>query len=568
MDEWILGVHAGHNSSAVIANGKGIVFGIQEERLSREKNHWGFPHQAVQHCLHQAGIEADDLSTVAVGRLQQVMRPHTRSDVLKSFARHQNLWGRMRQRFLMPAVMRMAPTWGQRGLRTALRQAGILPTTPLRFWQHHRSHATTAYYGLRHDPHQPYLVITADGSGDGLSSSARIMGGGQERVICEAPVADSLGALYAWVTFVCGFVPFEHEYKLMGMAAYASEAAAQEHAQIFADFLAFDGDDLVFRRRTRSRIANHSDALFEALRGKRFDHICAGLQLFTEEMLAQWVAGLVRRTGVASVLAGGGVFMNVKANQRIAALPEVESFEAFPSCGDETLPFGAVWSCQAENNASDLNVAPMEHFYWGDNICEVEARAAASTSGCTFWRPSHMAEAVAELLAEGHPVARCSGAMEFGARALGNRSILADPKAYRVVGQINRMVKKRDFWMPFAPMMRAQESATYIKNPKKLRSPYMMMTFDAQENYPEFVAAVHNADQTCRAQMLERDQNTDMDDILQAFKQKTGRGVVLNTSFNMHGSPIVRTAQDALDVFLNTGLRHLQVGPYLVSKDA
>jgi carbamoyltransferase len=156
--------------------------------------------------------------------------------------------------------------------------------------------------------------------------------------------------------------------------------------------------------------------------------------------------------------------------------------------------------------------------------------------------------------------------MEFGARALGNRSILADPKNPDVVRVINRMVKKRDFWMPFAPMVLAERQHEYLVNPKNLRSPYMMMTFDTTDKVGEMIAAAHGADLTCRPQILERDRNPDMYEILKRFEAITGRGVVLNTSFNLHGYPIVRTAAEAVDVLKSSGLEHLQVGPYLVSK--
>jgi carbamoyltransferase len=156
--------------------------------------------------------------------------------------------------------------------------------------------------------------------------------------------------------------------------------------------------------------------------------------------------------------------------------------------------------------------------------------------------------------------------MEFGARALGNRSILADPRSQDVVRVINRMVKKRDFWMPFAPMVKTERQLDYIQNPKGLRSPFMMMTFDTKENFRDLIAAVHNADLTCRAQILSREQNPPVYDILTAFEHRTGSGIVLNTSFNLHGYPIVRTAEDALGVLRDSGLEYLQVGNYLVHK--
>ncbi len=218
-------------------------------------------------------------------------------------------------------------------------------------------------------------------------------------------------------------------------------------------------------------------------------------------MLCTWTANAVRATGVRRVVAAGGVFMNVKANKRIGELPEVESFEAFPSCSDETLSIGAYY-LEAGRRFGGDKLPPLAHFYLGDDLDCAESKGAVESSGFQFQRPSDMAAVIADLLVQGQPVARCAGPMEFGARALGNRSILADPRNQDVVRVINQMVKKRDFWMPFAPMIMDDRQDEYLQNPKRLPSPYMMMTFDTRENFREMIAAVHNADLTCRAQLL------------------------------------------------------------------
>jgi carbamoyltransferase len=399
-----------------------------------------------------------------------------------------------------------------------------------------------------------------------LCATVRVWGRGQCREIALTPDADSLGAIYSWITYGMGFVPLEHEYKLMGMGPYASDRAAEETAKVFTRYLGLDDTGLKFRRKTRRRTNDFYDLIERELRGKRFDYICAGLQRFTEDLLCQWIANAVRATGVRKVLAAGGVFMNVKANKRISELPEVDSFEAFPSCGDETLSLGAYY-LEAAKQYGDEHVPPLSNFYLGDAPGDDEIEAAIREYGYEAERPADIADRVADLLAQGHPVARCAGPMEFGARALGNRSILADPRAQDVVRVINRMVKKRDFWMPFAPMVKASRQHDYVINPKQLHSPYMMMTFDTKSNFRDLIAAVHNADLTCRAQILEPRQNPEMHAILDAFERRTGSGIILNTSFNLHGFPIVRTAAEALDVLRDSGLEYLQLGNYLVSKN-
>ena len=410
-------------------------------------------------------------------------------------------------------------------------------------------------------------MFTCDGAGDGVSATVSIQGNGQRRELARTHWDDSLGALYSWTTFAMGFVPLEHEYKLMGMAPYASDKAANDMAQVFHGYLGLDETGLAFKRKTSERINDIGQILAEDFRGKRFDWICAGLQRFTEELLSEWVSNVIAQTGIKKVVAAGGVFMNVKANKVIAELPELEYFEAFPSCGDETLPMGAYYQ-EASEKYGDGEVKPLTHFYFGDDpvVSEEETEKVLKDSGFSYYRPDDIADEVAKLLVEGKPLARCAGAMEFGARALGNRSILADPSNQDVVRVINQMVKKRDFWMPFAPMMKKDRQHDYIENPKNLNSPYMMMTFDTKPNFKELIAAVHNADLTCRAQLIEESHNEDMYKILQAFEKRTGRAVILNTSFNLHGFPIVRTAQEALYVLENSGLEYLQVGPWIVHK--
>ncbi len=564
MPRYILGLHASHNASACIGDENGLIFAIQEERLRGEKNYWGFPRMALAACLDRAGIKPSDLLATAYGSNEVICRYHSRDDVLHAYRRQATLSGKLRQRVLVPLVTTVRPNFGQGRLRTLLSEAGFADTT-VSHYDHHLTHAATAYFGLRRSPDEKYLILTCDGAGDNVSASVRVWGGGKCDDVAVTHTGDSLGAVYTWVTYGMGFVPLEHEYKLMGMGPYASDKAAEETAKIFHRYLQLRPDGLGFQRGTWRQTHFIHECLERDLRGMRFDYICAGLQRFTEDLMCDWVRQAVRATGVHKVMAAGGVFMNVKANKRIAELPEVESFEAFPSCGDETLSIGAYY-LEAAKQFGEASVPALEHFYLGDTPRDDDVLESLKKSGFHYERPQDMADAVAQLLAEGHPVARCAGPMEFGARALGNRSILADPRSQDVVRVINRMVKKRDFWMPFAPMVMAERQHDYIQNPKHLRSPYMMMTFDTRENFRELIAAVHNADLTSRAQILSREQNPAMYDILEAFERRTGGGIVLNTSFNLHGFPIVRTADDALGVLRDSGLAYLQLGDYLVRK--
>ena len=564
MSRYILALHAGHNSSALIGDETGIQFAIQEERLTREKNYWGFPKNSIAACLEAVGASPSDLACVAYGGHQVLSRYHSRDDVMQAYSRQESLLGKIRQRVAMPLMLAVRPNYGQSQLGEDLAAVG-LGDLPIAHHDHHLCHAASAYYGLRRDPNERYTVLTADGSGDGACATVHEFGAGEHREVARTAWEHSLGALYSWVTYSMGFVPLEHEYKLMGMAPYASEKATEQAREIFEAYLGESKDGLGFARRTARRTNDLGDLIHADIRGKRFDHVCAGLQKFTEDLLCRWADRAASETGNSRLLAAGGVFMNVKASKSIAELDNVEDFEAFPSCGDETLPFGAFW-LEAAQRYGDANVAPLRDLYLGDDLDPDDTEAEVRGSGFAADRPDDMAAALAELLTSGRPVARCTGRMEFGARALCNRSILADPANSDVVRIINQMVKKRDFWMPFAPVILEEHQDDYIHNPKRLRSPYMMMTFATKDNFRELIAAVHNADLTCRAQILSKEHNPEMHAIAEAFRERTGRGVLLNTSFNLHGFPIVRTAAEALEVFGNSGLTHLQVGNWLVHK--
>ena len=562
----LLGIFDGHNASAGVYVEDRVVSLLQEERLVRVKNHYGLPEQAVAEALRLAGVTAAEVDRVCCAS-RYVSAPRGPRWATESFeARYRGGLSRSTRRWITGsrAYRRHRARQRMEERRSAIAALGFAPEK-VSFCDHHEGHAATAYHGLRRDE-GPYLVLTLDGGGDGLSGSVWI--GCDGRLECHEtiPQADSLGEIYAVTTHLLGFTPLEHEYKLMGMAPYADPRYAEPAARIYDGYLGFDGErPMRLRRLVSEPLSEVGPRLERDLGRTRFDSVCAGLQLFTERILCEWVRRCVQQTGVGRVLGAGGVFMNVKANKAVSELAEVESFEAFPSCGDESLPIGACYL-----GARDLGArpAPIEHCYLGNDLSPQECRQAVAEAGdqVTVEEPLDMADRVAQILADGEVVARAAGPMEFGARALGNRSILADPRNQDVVRVINRMIKKRDFWMPFAPVVLRRRAAAYFTNPKDLPSPFMMNTFDSTDQRQQFMAAVHNADLTARPQLVEDGQNPEYEAILERFGERTGRHVLLNTSFNLHGHPIVCSAADAMGVLLESGLRRLVLGPLLVTK--
>lgn len=563
----ILGIHNGHNASICVIRDGRVAYMVQEERIRYEKNHEGFPTQSVKQALRTLDLSPDQIDVVAFATRASVPITRTREQTLEGFRRLLTLRGMARM-----AAIRLMGGKGPyaklaRGLtlrRQHLADCGI-DNAEVRLYGHHHCHAATAYYAMREDPIRPYLILTLDGAGEKNCATVSIAKEGRINRIAQTSINHSMGSLYALVTFLMGFVPYEHEYKLMGMAPYCSPEHAERAAAIFHDLVELRPDGLGFRKKGLFPTQMLMRHLQKKMRGVRFDTLSGGIQKFTEELMVRWARNCVKHTGIDRLLCGGGVFMNVKANKLILELPEVAHLGVAPSCGDESNSFGAAALAYAEE-ADHADLQRWEGIYFGDDVDERESEALLRQEGLPFTRPADIELEIAKLATAGHPVARCRGRMEFGARALGNRSILADPSRLDGVRVINQMIKKRDFWMPFAPLMLQERMDDYLVNPKRTESPHMMLTFDTKATFPRFIAAVHNADLTARAQTLRESQNPDLYRCLKHFERLTGEGVILNTSFNLHGYPICRGPGEALHVFTNSGLEYLALGPFLVSK--
>jgi carbamoyltransferase len=393
--------------------------------------------------------------------------------------------------------------------------------------------------------------------------------------VAAVPESESIGNIYAMITFLMGMVPLEHEYKLMGMAPYASEKSSRAVYDLFRGLVEFRGDDpLVWERRNGCPETYYSYDFFrELLQLKRFDAVCGGLQLFTEDMLATWAQAAIRKTGIRKVALSGGCFMNVKANKIIMELPEVEDLWIMPSCGDESSAMAACWYWHAQESLAHNNgpgTQPLADVYLGPEWSRADEERALQAFKAGDWleveSEGDLEARAAQLLAQGEVVARSKGRMEFGARSLGNRAILADPTKPEVIRIINEMIKSRDFWMPFAPSMLEERAGDYIVNPKNIRAPYMILCFDTTERVQDLPAAIHPYDRTARPQLVSREWNPGYHHLISEFQKLTGRGVVLNTSFNLHGYPIANTPEDALGVLKHSGLDHLLLGSFLVHK--
>ncbi len=587
----VLGVNETHCATAAVLVDGRVVGCASEERFSRLKNDAGYPRRAIDALLAELGLAPGSIDVVALAGARAAA-PEWLNRVLHDEAYAREYYGvawpsrgralRRRVRKLGARFGLMDASRGKFGIPQSERLARVsghlaIPASRIVCLDHHACHAAAAYYGsgwsAADSGDQGALVLTNDNSGDGLCATAST-GRGLELTRHEAASSapGSLGAFYSFVTLALGMKFGEHEYKVMGLAPYAPEARAGDAERALREV--FDLDEGSPARFRWLAAGERYPLLVRATLGQRFDWVAGGAQRLLEDVLARWVRLMQRRHGGSRLALGGGVFMNVKANMLLAGEDWLEDLFVFPSCGDESNAVGAAYlaylkECGRRGEAA--SVAPFGPAYLGPSVTDEHAEAVIRDRKLEgrFKVGFHdrIEERIAELLVSDGVVARCAGRMEFGARALGNRSILANPTDHRVVGIINRMIKNRDFWMPFAPTILAERADDYLVNPKRLRSPYMMLAMPTRADAREaLAAAIHPQDATARPQILDASWNPEYHAVIAEFQRRTGVGAVLNTSFNLHGEPVVCTAGDAVDTFERSGLPHLALGHFLVSK--
>jgi len=557
----ILGIHDGHNASACLLEDGVLTWAVQEERYTHVKNQPGIPVNAMREILSHV----DEIDQVALASYF-IHEPewYTRQDFWEYTKRDYYI-----NKLVWPFKKRIDPYFRNR-LETRVKRLSKTLTsldrdvdsrfiTPV---EHHLCHAAAAYYGSHHPPGEPVTVLTADGSGDGLS--ATLSYGDEEGQLHRVSTSDrnaSIGQVYSVTTYILGFRPWEHEYKLMGLAPYSQ--VDEELLTQLLKLITVDKDSFVANKANMKFLYDYLTRLY---RRKRFDHVCATLQKWFEVMMTLWVS----QEPEGLFACGGGDFMNVKANQVLAQLPNVSDLFVFPSCGDESTSIGAAYHVYAQDRVDHgihpkNAITPITSLALGSPASHDYTEYVLEKSGFEWWREKHPERYVVDVLRKMSIVARCSSRMEFGARALGNRSILCDASNLMLKHELNRQVKHRDFWMPFAPSMRDEDAPFFLDNPKHLQAPYMVLAFDSTDSGRRHLqAAMHPYDYTVRPQVVEK--GNDYYNLLNRWHRQSGSGAVLNTSFNRHGWPICRTADDALWTLENTGLQHLIIDNYVVVK--
>jgi len=582
----VLGISETHCATAALLRDGAIIGCASEERFTRLKNDAGYPRLAVDALLRDAGVAPSQIDLVCLAGRRAYAREWMNRVLHDRDYAHRYYGVRLDERraglgrtarklgarlgLSEPAAGKFTLSESERlGLVTGHLGLGSQRIVTL---DHHACHAAAAYFGAPYDG-APALVLTNDNSGDGLCATASTAAGTTlERREASPSAPGSLGSFYSFTTLLLGMKFGEHEYKVMGLAPYAPAAAVERAAVALGEVFGFE-DATPARFAWRRRGARYR-LLAEAALGARFDAVAGAAQQIVEATLLRWARLMRQRYGGERLALGGGVFMNVKANGLLAAEDWVRELFVFPSCGDESNAVGAAYLGYVELCARagvPAKPAPFGPAYLGPDIDdgEVETVIRARDVGARHHvsEPARLDERIADLLVSDGVVARCAGRMEFGARALGNRSILANPSDHRVVRVINHMIKNRDFWMPFAPSVLREREGDYLVNPRGLTSPYMMLAFPTNpKRRDEIVAAIHPQDFTARAHVVDEAWNPGYHRVIREFERRTGIGAVLNTSFNLHGEPLVGSPADAIDTFERSGLPHLALGRFMISK--
>lgn len=578
-----LAIHYGHNCTVGLSIDGQIVCLLSEERICRLKNAVGFPFQALRHVV-DTWLDGDIANADHIGIVDGTGRgaawlkrngiePRRYLDYY--WKDKEKIWSRATspvtagvrgglRTLLHPVISGLQG----RGAREEVLAKTDLDFSKVAFFDHHTSHAASAAYFSPVMDGGDWLIFTLDAEGDGLSSTVSLFRNGRFERISENNNVVSLGYLFAETTAYLGMKSNEHEFKLMGMAPYAEPEQVDRLAKQLEALMWLKSDGSFASSVPSWDFLPHLMRLYAF---ERFDVISGAIQKLTEDLVCRWVEFWVAKTGVSRVGVSGGVFMNVKAAKKLSESDCLETLFVVPSASDESLPIGVLW--QLARNAR-IPVRPVEDLYLGRGFdrAYVEAMIVRDNliedfSVERFTNDDALAERVAGLLADDVIVARCCGREEWGARALGNRSILCNPSSFQNIERLNSKIKCRDFWMPFTPSVLDEDLSKYALNPRDLFAPYMAITFDSTPlARKHLAAAVHPRDFTMRPQAVTRNWNPEYHRLISAFRAKTGIGGVLNTSFNLHGEPNVSTPEDAIRTVRNSGLEYVLIGHALFRK--
>ncbi|MGH9371577.1 MAG: carbamoyltransferase C-terminal domain-containing protein [Vicinamibacterales bacterium] len=561
----VLGIWDGHDSGAALLQDGRLTVAVNEERLTRRKLEVRFPARSIHACLAHAGLRPELVDLVAISTF----------DPAKTLGRW---WPGSRERYYAVRRRKTRPgalswltrdikyrmtEWSPGPVSKALSHFAIrqqlarhrLSGAELRLVDHHEAHAAGA---ARAADFAPCAVLTIDGLGDGASASISVFRDGRLKRVATSPARHSLGVFFEHVTNLLNMRELEDEGKVMALADYAAPIADDDNPLIR---LIRVREGIIETERpghalkpTLARIHwQYANEQFAYLAQRAVEHTCVAL-----------ARDAVRLTGVGRLALAGGVVSNVKATRRVRLLPDVEDVYVFPHMGDGGLALGAAVAATMQSGERvDLTLECLD-LGLGYDLPAIET--ALRAGGFTAQRVPNLAVRVADLLDAGRIVMWFQGRMEYGPRALGNRSVLARPDRPELRDRLNLVLKQRVWYQPFCPSMLASEGPRLLADWDGGRNRSMTMAYQVSACCRSRLAGVTSVDGTCRPQFVRDDDRGEFAELLREARRRWDVGAVLNTSFNIHGEPLVCSPADAIDVFVRSGADALAIGPFLVTQ--
>ncbi|HEV7991855.1 MAG TPA: carbamoyltransferase [Gemmatimonadaceae bacterium] len=587
--EYVLGISAYyHDSAACLLRDGEIVAAASEERFSRKKGDERFPKHTVDYCLRQAGITLSDITHVGfydkpLVKFERILETYlaVAPAGFKSFLRAGPLW--VKEKLFTDRQLRQALD-GYEGL--------------LLYAEHHESHAASAFYP---SPFEEAAILTIDGVGEWATASIGVGKGADLQIHKELRWPDSLGLLYSAITYYTGFKVNSGEYKVMGLAPYGEP----KYVDLFYKHLLDLRDDGSFTLNQKyfnylSGLTMTSEAFNELFGGpprvaeskltqKEMD-LARSVQVVTEEIMMRMAKTAHRETGLDNLCLAGGVALNCVGNGKLLREGPFKNIWIQPAAGDAGGALGVAQLIHHRYLKHPRRVTPgkdsMQGAYLGPDFSPDEIEQFLTGTGATYQRldRSAMLTRVAQLIADEKIIGWFNGRMEFGPRALGSRSIIGDPRSPRMQADMNIKIKFREGFRPFAPSVLREHVSEYFE--LDCDSPYMLLVapvkkerqipvpadkqnlwgIDQLNVVRSDIPAITHIDYSARVQTVTRDTNPDYYDLIDTFRQLTGCAVIINTSFNVRGEPIVCTPDDAYRCFMRTHIDCLVLGPFLLEK--
>ncbi|MFQ5965716.1 MAG: carbamoyltransferase [Candidatus Scalinduaceae bacterium] len=561
-------------SAAVVINGEVIAF-IEEERLIRNKHAKAyFPSRSIKSVLNIAGLDLQLIDRITFG-WDCISHEDGRlvahfAEINKEYPPTPNDKAYQHNRVNRYTAANLRRTISQQ----LKKMYGDVDIPPISFMNHHLSHAIQAYY---HSGMNQALILTIDGSGEWVTTAWwQGDNGNKLTLLHEVKTPHSLGWFYSAFTEYLGFEAYDGEYKVMGLAAYGKENSDFVHKinkiTWYDEKGGFLCDPYIIAMGPRTYSDHFPDLLIEHIghlprcENERIEQwhmdLAYCVQYRLENIVYEMARYWIEKTRIRNLCIAGGVGLNVKMNGNLIKSGLIDDIFIHPLCSDTGMSIASALACEYQNG--NLQTKQLEHVYYGPSFEDGEIENILKACKLIYTYEENIEKNVAQLLSAGNVVGWFQGKMEAGPRALGNRSILADPRTIESRDRVNAVIKFREFWRPFCPSMTKKGANKYLD--KYTHAPFMIITFDAKEAGKKDIPAVVHVDGTSRIQIVIEEHNPRYYKLLEEFETITGIPVVMNTSFNIKGEPIVCTPHDAIRTFFATGLDALAIGSFLLQK--